>query len=112
MQNRVIAILWNFNKSMKHFMASMLSPLIFTCTDIERCIIDYGPVYGFWLFAFEPFNGMLGNYHANQKDIKIELMRRFLDDNLISTFAESDSFLAEQAFDLPILFLWICRCNY
>uniref|UniRef100_A0A1X7VJP8 Uncharacterized protein n=1 Tax=Amphimedon queenslandica TaxID=400682 RepID=A0A1X7VJP8_AMPQE len=46
----------------------------------STCIIDYGPVYCFWLFRFEHFNGMLGTYHTNQKSIEVSLMRKFLDD--------------------------------
>lgn len=85
-----------------HYGKHAVTPNIHLHRHIERCIIDYGPVYGFW---FERFNGMLGNYHTNQKAIEIQLMHRFLDDNLIDTLAESDSFLAEQASDLPSILM-------
>ena len=45
---------------------------------IKECILDYGPVYSFWLFAFERLNGILGSYHTNCHDISLQLMRRFL----------------------------------
>ncbi len=36
-----------------------------------------GPVYSFWLFAFERLNGILGSYHTNSHDISVQIMRRF-----------------------------------
>ena len=42
------------------------------------CIKDYGSVYGFWLFSFERYNGTLGNFHNNKKDITAQLMRQFI----------------------------------
>lgn len=46
---------------------------------LHECVKDYGPVYSFWLFSFERFNGILGSYHTNSHNISIQLMRRFLD---------------------------------
>ena len=28
--------------------------------DLMECMLDYGPIYGFWCFFFERFNGQLG----------------------------------------------------
>ena len=33
------------------------------------CIRDYGPVYSFWCFSFERYNGILGSYHKNSHNI-------------------------------------------
>lgn len=44
-----------------------------------ECVRDYGPVYAFWLFAYERLNGILGSYHTNCRNISIQLTRRFLD---------------------------------
>ncbi|XP_066930325.1 uncharacterized protein [Clytia hemisphaerica] len=41
------------------------------------CIKAYGPVYGFWLFSFERFNGLLERMPRNNKNIELQLMRRF-----------------------------------
>lgn len=46
---------------------------------LRECVQDYGPVYSFWLFAFERLNGILGSYHTNSRNISLQLMRRFLD---------------------------------
>lgn len=45
---------------------------------LKESILDYGPVYSFWLFAFERLNGILGSYHTNCHDISLQLMRKFL----------------------------------
>ena len=44
---------------------------------LAECIEDYGPIFGFWLFSFERYNGMLGKFPNNQKHIEVQLMRRF-----------------------------------
>ena len=36
---------------------------------IVDCIRDYGPVYSFWCFSFERYNGILGSYHKNNHNI-------------------------------------------
>lgn len=46
---------------------------------LYECVNDYGPVYSFWLFAFERLNGILGSYHTNCRNISLQLTRRFLD---------------------------------
>ena len=46
---------------------------------LKECIIDYGPVYVFWLFGFERLDGVMGFYHTNCRNISVQLTRRFLD---------------------------------
>ena len=41
------------------------------------CILDYGPLHNFWLFAFERFNGLLGKLPNNNHSIEVQMMRRF-----------------------------------
>ena len=41
-------------------------------------LLNYGPVYSFWLFSYERYNGILGNFPTNRKSIEVQLMRRFL----------------------------------
>lgn len=45
---------------------------------LKECILDYGPIYAFWLFSFERLNGVLGSYHTNCHDISLQLMRRYI----------------------------------
>ena len=44
---------------------------------LSKCLENFGPVYGFWLFSFERYNGILGNYPTNNRSIEIQLMRKF-----------------------------------
>ena len=46
---------------------------------LKERVEDYGPVYSFWLFAFERMNGIMGTYHTNNRNISVQLARRFLD---------------------------------
>lgn len=48
---------------------------------LTGCVLDYGPVYSFWLFSYERYNGILGNIPTNQKSVEVQLMRKFLRDN-------------------------------
>ena len=41
------------------------------------CVLDYGPVYSFWLFSFERYNGILSEFGTNQRAVEIQLMRKF-----------------------------------
>ena len=44
-------------------------------------LFDYGPIYSFWLFSFERYNGFLGNLPTNKRLIEVQIFRRFLRDN-------------------------------
>ncbi len=46
---------------------------------LADCVKDFGPVYAFWLFAYERFNEIMGSFHTNGKSISVQLMERFLD---------------------------------
>ena len=35
-------------------------------------------MHNFWLFSFERFNGVLGDFKKNQRAVEIQLMRKFL----------------------------------
>ena len=37
----------------------------------------------FWLFSFERYNGILGNYYTNNKCIEVQLMKKFLRDRQV-----------------------------
>ena len=55
------------------------TPNIHLHCHLRECIIDYGPVYVFWLFGFERLNGVMGSYHTDCWIISVRLTRRFLD---------------------------------
>lgn len=45
---------------------------------IKECLLDYGPVYATWLFSFERYNGLLGSYPTNKRNVEKQLMKHFL----------------------------------
>jgi len=45
---------------------------------LQDCFLDYGPTHGFWCFAFERYNGILGGYPTNNKNIKVQLLNKFI----------------------------------
>ena len=47
---------------------------------IKSCIEDYGPLHGFWVYAFERYNGILESFSNNNRCIEAQLMERFLSD--------------------------------
>ncbi|CAH1275789.1 Hypp9371 [Branchiostoma lanceolatum] len=78
----------NFGKKVEHsnlYGKLFVTPNMHLHCHLKQCILDYGPVYGFWLFSFERFNGILGSECTNNRGIEIQLMRKFL----ISGFAHS-----------------------
>ena len=62
---------------------------------LQNVFKDYGPCYGYWLFSFERYNGILGRYHTNQQSVEIQLMRRFIENMNIKSLANTDIFSPE-----------------
>ena len=50
---------------------------------IKESVVDYGPVYGFWCFAFERLNGVLGSYQTNNKQIEPQIMSKFISERTV-----------------------------
>ena len=65
---------------------SLLTPNMHLRGHLASVIQDYGPVYSFWLFPYERLNGILGSYHTNSQNISVQLMTRFWDHDLYSTY--------------------------
>ena len=67
---------------------------------LKGSILDYGPVYAFWLYSFERFNGVLGNYSTNNKNIEVQLMRKFINQQKAKDihFPEEYQYLYETLF--------------
>ena len=51
---------------------------------LNECLLDYGPVYNFWCFAFERYNGTIADIHVNHIAIEIQLMRTITSHSFIS----------------------------
>ena len=52
-----------------------ITPNMHMHSHLADCLLDYGPVYSFWLFSFERYNGILGSYSMNNKSIELQIMR-------------------------------------
>lgn len=59
---------------------------------IKECVLDFGPVYNFWLYAFERYNGLLGSQLTNNRATEPQ---RFLFDNLAYSFQFPTEFESE-----------------
>lgn len=58
---------------------SVITPNLHLHCQLCECILDFGPVYGFWCFSIERYNGILGAMHVNNHQIEVQLMRKFLE---------------------------------
>ena len=45
------------------------TPNMHLCCHLIECVRDYGPVYSFWCFSFERYNGILGSYPKGSQNI-------------------------------------------
>ena len=84
---------------MKHM---VLCWLLLTCTCtltyLINCILDYGPVYAFWLVSFERFNGFLGSYPTNKRSIEMQMCRRFIQGQMLKTTLKPSTFTGNDKF--------------
>ena len=51
----------------------------------RECCEDFGSPYGWWLFSFERFNGILSDYNTNNKSIEKQLMKTFLSKDFLNS---------------------------
>ena len=59
---------------------------------LKECIFDFGPIYSFWLFSYERYNGILGSLHNNNKDIECQIMRLFCRSNAVLNLPRPQEF--------------------
>lgn len=60
------------------FSDKFITPNMHLHGHLHECLTDFGPIHGFWLFSFERYNGLLGMYNTNKKNIESQIMERFL----------------------------------
>lgn len=72
-------LLLKFCKNVEHLYGNQaVTPNMHLHGHIVHCVEDYGSIYGFWLFSFERYNGILGNYPTNKRNTSEQLMCRFI----------------------------------
>lgn len=79
----------------------MITPNMHMHCHMRDILLDYGPVYSFWCFLYEHYNGILGKQPNNNKEIEPQLMQRFLADNFVFSLESPTSF--QQDFDTVCL---------
>ena len=55
---------------------------------LTSVVKEYGPLYASWLFAFERYNGVLGDINTNNRQIEGQIMARFLEDGLADSLRD------------------------
>ena len=50
---------------------------------LRSVLLDYGPVFGFWLFSFERCNGQIGSVLTNNRSVEIQFMRNFVKERFL-----------------------------
>ena len=60
---------------------NVITPNMHMHAHLKACIEDYGPSHGFWLYAFERYNGVLGSIPNNNRSIEVQPMNRFTSDS-------------------------------
>ncbi|OAD81216.1 hypothetical protein PHYBLDRAFT_161840 [Phycomyces blakesleeanus NRRL 1555(-)] len=57
---------------------------------LKETIENFGPIYGFWLFSFEHYNGVLKGFETNQKSgFENTYMKRFLESSYNGDFCQA-----------------------
>jgi hypothetical protein len=51
---------------------------------LGESLLDYGPVYGFWLFSFKRYNGEGGCFVTNNRSVEIQFMRKFVTGSFVN----------------------------
>lgn len=90
------ALLIQFCRRTEHlFGKESITPNMHLHCHLSDCINDYGPLHGFWLYAFERYNGILGSMPNNNRSIEIQLMGRFLWESEVLSSSFPDAFFDE-----------------
>ena len=72
-------LLINFCKRAQNLYGkSSITPNMHLHGHLTECAQDYGSIYNFWLFSYERYNGILGDYPTNKRNTAAQLMRRFI----------------------------------
>ena len=81
------ALLLQFCKCVQDLFGEMcITPNMHMHGHLKDILEDFGPVYAFWCFSFERYNGILGSQPNNNRNIEPQLMSRFLRDNFAYSF--------------------------
>ena len=89
------ALLLNFCKGFQQLYGKLaFTPNMNLCCHIKDSRLDFRPVYAFWLFFFERYNGKMASNVTNNRSVENQYMRKFItsahvhprNDNVPSTY--------------------------
>ena len=90
------ALLMRFCRRVQHWYGeSAVTPNMHMHTHLKGDLLNYGPVYEFWLFSYERYNGTPGYQPTNNRFPEPQLMQRFINDNSAYSFQFPDEFRDE-----------------
>ena len=96
------AHLMQFCKRMERlFGRQCITPNMHMHGHLCSCMLDYGPLHGFWLYAFERYNAILGRVPHNNHSIEVQIMSRFLRDNEVFNAGIPSEFIADFKYIFP-----------
>ena len=82
-------LLYFCRRTQRLYGACSITPNMHMHCHMKQCIQDYGPLHGFWLYAFERYNGLLGEFPHNNRSIELQLMNRFIKDSSSMSISRS-----------------------
>lgn len=70
--------------------AAFITPNMHLHCHLREVVNDFGPVYGFWLFSFERYNGIIKSIDTNSKDrFEVTFMKQFLKQSMSSSLTDA-----------------------
>ena len=85
-------LLWFCRRCVSLYGEEVATPNTHLHAHIQECIEDYGPTPGFWLFAFERYNGILGRQPNNNHSPEIQIMGCFTRESSLFRLQPSTEF--------------------
>lgn len=63
---------------------------------LKETVLNFGPIYSFWCFPYEWYNGILRSYSTNNHSINIQVMRKFSFQQSLDKYVSDPEFLPEE----------------
>jgi len=79
-------------RTQRQYGEELITPNLHLSCHLCECVLDFGPLHSFWCFAFERYNGILGQFPNNNRSIEIQMMKHFLNDTDVFSLANPVEF--------------------
>lgn len=70
---------------------------------LKECFLNFGPAHGFWSFPFERYNGILGTFHTNNKNIEVQLLNKFIRYQMMKRMSAKEEWFSNAGNDHDVL---------